>query len=359
MAAITNFLSRFDVTSLVTILDIQIALALVIIALLIKGVIARIIIGIVYKITKNTKKARESEMYSPIKKMIVFLAIYVALYIIPKGERTAYIITEVFKVIIIIFITKLITTLVHSDSKFLKKFLKKSEDYKVNDFVCKIIRGLIWLVSCFVIINELGFAYKITGLLTGLGFASAIIALAAQELVKNLLSGASILTDKPFELGDWIEVENYEGTVEDITFRSTRIKALNNTVITIPNSVITSEYVINWNRLRSRRLEITLPLHLDTKSDEIKKIVKQIKVVLASNPNVIADTIQVNFAGISDSSADIYMFMYVNKQQYVDFLNVKEEVFCSLLALIEKDNIELAYPTQTVYLKNNSEGEIK
>ena len=168
-----------------------------------------------------------------------------------------------------------------------------------------------------------------------------------------------IFLDKPFIVGDWIEMSPYEGTVEDITFRSTRIKALNNTVITIPNSVITSEYVINWNRLRSRRLEITLPLHLDTKSDEIKKIVKQIKVVLASNPNVIADTIQVNFAGISDSSADIYMFMYVNKQQYVDFLNVKEEVFCSLLALIEKDNIELAYPTQTVYLKNNSEGEIK
>lgn len=96
---------------------------------------------------------------------------------------------------------------------------------------------------------------------------------------------------------------------------------------------------------------------MDTKSDEIRKIVKQIKVVLASNPNVIEDTIQVNFAGISDSSADIYMFMYINKQQYIDFLNVKEEVFCSLLALIEKDNIELAYPTQTVYLKNHSEGE--
>lgn len=188
MATITNFLSHFDVTSLVTILDIQIALALVIIALLIKGVVARIIIGIVYKITKNTKKAKESEMYSPIKKMVVFLAIYVALYIIPKGERTAYIITEIFKIIIIIFVTKLITTLVYADSKFLKKFLKKNEDDKVNDFVCKIIRALIWGVSFFVIINETGYAENLAGLLTGLGFASAIIALAAQELVKNLLS---------------------------------------------------------------------------------------------------------------------------------------------------------------------------
>lgn len=87
----------------------------------------------------------------------------------------------------------------------------------------------------------------------------------------------------------------------------------------------------------------------------IKKIVKQIKVVLASNPNVIEDTIQVNFAEIAESSANIKMFMYVTETNYNRYLNVKEEILCSLLALIEKDNIELAYPTQTVYVKN-SEG---
>ena len=76
----------------------------------------------------------------------------------------------------------------HFDRKILKKFLKKSENDKVNAFVCKIIRGIIWTISIFVIISELGFLEDISGLITGLGFASAIIALAAQELVKNLLS---------------------------------------------------------------------------------------------------------------------------------------------------------------------------
>lgn len=81
-------------------------------------------------------------------------------------------------------------------------------------------------------------------------------------------------------------------------------------------------------------------------------------MILASNPNVIEDTIQVNFAAISDSSADIKMFMYINETNYIKFLNIKEEILCNLLSLIEKDNIELAYPTQTVYIKNN-EGEAK
>ncbi|MBO5397651.1 MAG: mechanosensitive ion channel [Clostridia bacterium] len=165
-----------------------------------------------------------------------------------------------------------------------------------------------------------------------------------------------MLTDKPFELGDWIEVGSYAGSVVDISFRSTRIKTVGNSIVTIPNSVITSEYVINWNRLKSRRLDITLGLHLDTTSEKIRKIVKQIKIVLANNPNVIEDTIQVNFSEISDSSVDIKMFMYINETDYLKFLNIKEEILCSLLKLIEKENIELAYPTQTIYLKN-SEGE--
>lgn len=95
---------------------------------------------------------------------------------------------------------------------------------------------------------------------------------------------------------------------------------------------------------------------MDTTSEKIRKIVKQIKIVLANNPNVIEDTIQVNFSEISDSSVDIKMFMYINETDYLKFLNIKEEILCSLLKLIEKENIELAYPTQTIYLKN-SEGE--
>lgn len=188
MTQITNFLSSIDLNSLITIFDIQIALALVIIAWLIKGVVARIIIGTVYKFTKNTKKAKESEMYGPIKKMFVILAVYIALRIIPKGERMTYIIDEIFKVVIIIFVTKFLTTFIHSDSKHLKRLFKKPDTYKVNELFCKILRGFIWVIAFFVITNELGYAEQINTLIAGLGFVSAIFALAAQELVKNLLS---------------------------------------------------------------------------------------------------------------------------------------------------------------------------
>ena len=355
MIKITELLSNINLNSLMKIFNIQIAIAIVVISFLFRNVLARVIIRISYYITKKEKtEPKESEMYPVLRKMILMVGIYISLTILPKGERFTYIVNETFKVIVILFITKFITTLVNKDSKYLKKLLNKSDNSTVNDFLCKFIKTFIWITSIFIIFSEIGI--DLSGLVTGLGIGSAAIALAAQELVKNLISGASILTDKPFVIGDWIEVGTFSGTVVDITFRSTRIKTINNTLITIPNSVITSEYVINWNTLKSRRLDLVLNLELNTTTDKIKKIIKEIKLVLVTNPHVIEDTIQVNFAEIGSCSSDIKMFMYVNETNYIKFLNIKEEILCSLLELIEKENIELAYPTQTVYLRNE-EGE--
>ena len=357
MNKITEALSRIDLNSLITIFDIQIALAIMVISFLFKGVVSRFAIKIAYLLTKHDKTdVRNSKMYVPLRRMILCIGLYISLRIIPTSAQITYYINEVFKIIVIIFITKGITSIMTKDSKVFKKILRMSESDSVNDFFCRIYRGLTWIVSIFIIMKELGF--DLSGLATGLGLVSAVIALAAQELVKNLISGFSILTDKPFVIGDWIEVGEYSGTVMDISFRSTRIKALNNTLITIPNSKIATEYVINWNRLKSRRMELILNLDLNTPTDKIKKIIKEMKLVLKKNSHVLEDTVQVNFDQIASCSNDIKIFLYINETSYIKYLNAKQDVLCDLLTLIEKENIELAYPTQTVYVKN-TEGEIE
>ena len=357
MNQITDALSKIDLNSLITIFNIQIALAVIVISFLFKGVLSKFIIKIVYIITKHDNtEIKSSKMYGPLRRMVLCIGIYIALRIIPTSAQVTYYINEVFKIIVIIFITKGLTSLMTKDSKIFKKILNISENDTVNNFFCKIFRGLTWIIALFVIMTELGF--DLSGLATGLGLVSAVLALAAQELVKNLISGFSILTDKPFVLGDWIEVGEYSGTVMDISFRSTRIKALNNTLITIPNSKIATEYVINWNRLKSRRLELILGLDLNTPTEKIKRIIKKMKLVLKKNSHVIEDTVQVNFDQIASCSNDIKIFLYINETSYIKFLNAKQDVLYDLLTLIEKENVELAYPTQTVYVKN-TEGEIE
>lgn len=355
MNQITEALSGIDLNSLIAIFDIQIALAIIVCAFLFKGVLSKFILKVIYFFSKTEKKdVKQSKMYNPLKRMILYIGFYAALRILPTSNQINYIADEAFKIVIIVFVTRGITSIMTKDSKIFKRILNLSENDTVNDFFCKIFRGLTWIISIFVIMKELGF--DLSGLATGLGLVSAVIALAAQELVKNLLSGFSILTDKPFVIGDWIEVGDYAGTVIDITFRSTRIKPINNTIITIPNSVIASSYVINWNRLKSRRLDMVFGLDLNTSTEKIKKTIKEMKLVLKNNPHVIEDTIQVHFDAISSCSSDIKIYLYVNETEYVKFLNAKQEILCSLLTLIEKENIELAYPTQTVYVKN-TEGE--
>lgn len=351
MDKITEALSKIDLNSLITIFDIQIALAVVIVSLLFRGVLSKFVLKIVYLITKEDQsEVKKSKMYIPLKRMFFFIGLYIAFRFIPTSAQVTYYTNETFKVIVIIFITQALTSIMTKDSKIFKKILNLSESDTVNDFFCKLFRLLTWIVSIFILMTELGF--DLSGLATGLGLVSAVIVLAAQELVKNLLSGFSILTDKPFVLGDWIEVGEFAGSVMDISFRSTRIKTVNNSLVTIPNSKIASEYVINWNRLKNRRLDLTLGLDLNTSTEKIKKTIKEIKLVLKSNPHVIEDTIQVHFDKIASCSSDIKIFLYVNETDFLKFLNIKQEILCSLLTLIEKENIELAYPTQTVYLKN-------
>jgi MscS family membrane protein len=350
MEALQAKLANINITELIAFFDILIALAITIIVFLFRGILARIVLKISYKIRKEKGDVKESSMYKPLKIFFFLAGAYIAIRTLPLNSQIMRTATDIFKIVVMIFITKCITSVIDPKSIFFKSFLNYSNNNMVNNFICKIIRALIWIIAIFVIlyINKI----NLNGLAAGLGIGSAVIALAAQDLVKSLLSGVAILTDKPFNIGDWIEVGDFAGSVTDITFRSTRIKTANNSVITIPNSTVMSEYVTNWNKLTSRRFDLTLNLSLQTTTEKIKKIVKQIKVVLENNPNVVQNSVQVHFDGISSCSSDIKIFLYIKEKDYIKFLDVKQDLLCDLLYLVEKENIDLAYPTQTLYVKN-------
>lgn len=360
MEGIKEILASIDINNLLKIFDIQIALAVFAIFLVGRKVFSTIIIKLYYKITKCNKVAKESSMYKPLNTFFLFLGICISVNFLPIGTQAIYVINKVFKILLIFLVFKSISTQITPDSVFLKNFFKEPGNKAINNFICKFIRVFLWMIFFVIFVNELGYNLDgLSGLVTGLGIGSAAIALAAQDLVKSLISGVVILTDKPFVIGDWIELGTYQGTVIDITFRSTRIQSFNNSIVTIPNSIITTEYVINWNKLKSRRFDCILNLSLNTTAEDIKSIVKKIKVVLENNSEVIKDTVQVSFNEISNCSSDIKIFLFVKRTDYAEFLKVKQDILCDLLEVIERENVELAYPTQTVYLKKEEEMEVK
>lgn len=337
--------------------SVQISLIIILIVFIIRPILASAILKMWKIISKGDFEVKKHPMYGTLKLFFVFLSIAIAVKIMPFSEKVIDSWNEIFKIVNILFIAKFLTVIVSKDSKIMKKTIATSQNETVNTFVCKVIRGIIWLTSIFIVITDLG--YNLTGLVAGLGVGSVIISLAAQDTVKSLLSGVVIFTDKPFEIGDWVEIGEYQGTVVDITFRSTRIKSYDNSIITIPNSVVTTAYVKNWNKLKSRRFDCILSLDKNTSVEKTKKLVGQIKLILKENNKVKADTVQVFFDSINSYSNDIKIFLYVNEIDYIKFSKIKESLYYELLSLLEKENVELAYPTQTIQIKENGIDKIK
>ena len=350
-----DLIHSINVESLLKFFDSQMAIGLFLFFTIFRGVFSRLVIRCYYMIIKKDKSPKESSMYKPLNIFFVLLGIFCMINMLPTNQKALDLMNQTFSVVVIFYITKALSTLITEDSVLGKKYFKNSKNPAVDKFVCNILRVCLWVVFALVAATRLGFDLSVfSGLVAGLGIASAGAALAAQDMVKSILSGIAILSDKPFVIGDWIEVDQFQGTVIDITFRSTRIKSFNNAVITIPNSTITSNYVVNWNRLTSRRFDCILNLALDTPSDKIKKLVKEIKVMLQNDPKVIKETVEVALNDISVNSCNIKIFLYVREAEYAKFLHAKQDILCDLLYLFEKENIELAYPTQTLFVKERN-----
>lgn len=349
MNNILNFFSQINFKEF----NIQIAIAVFLVFLIFRGVFSQIILKIVNVITKNKEKVKDNKLYKLLHNFFIFLGLYLAVRMLSDSERVIGIANTCFKLICIVFIASGVNSFVSTDAKVFKRVFNYSKNDIVNNFICKVIRGAVWVITGYIILKELG--YDLTGLVAGFGIGSVIISLAAQDTVKNLISGVAIMTDNTFALGDYIAVGNFEGTVIDISFRSTRIRARDNTIITIPNATIASEYVVNWNRLNSRKLEFVLSLTLDTTSQKIEDVIEKIKFVLRNSPDVLPDSVRVHLDEISSYSSDIRIFLYVNRTDYIEFLDVKEKILCEVLKLIKIENIELAYPTQTLFVENKDD----
>ena len=292
-------------------------------------------------------KIKENVIYKNVKTIFIVLGIYLSILSLQLPYDFMNIFNKISKIIFIILITKLAADLADPKVSLLKRFVKDEEKGQSSyKFITKIIRGLIYIIGAFIIISEIG--YDISGIITGLGLSGVVIALAAQDIAKNLFAGVAILTDKTFKVGDYIEIDNISGNIEDISFRTTRIRTMDNSLITLPNSILSDGKVINWNENQKRRYEFNLRFKLNSNVTILKEMSNRIKFVLKTNKDIIQDNINVNFTEILDDSVKLNIYFYTPIVEYTKFLEFKSEINIMILAMLEKEGIELAYPTQSI-----------
>lgn len=319
-------------------------------------IVSRIIISIVHKLMKSEKKATESGFYKPLKYFFYVLGFYISIYTLGTTKGIEKLADKALRIIVIVLLAKGIADSLNPDSPIFNIINKNSKKENNNDalnlFLSKVLKTLVYIIMAFVVITEFG--YDLSGLAAGLGIASAAVALAAQDIVKSLIGGFTIITDRPFDIGDYIEIGGgvYTGTVVDITFRSTRLKVINNSIITIPNSLLVSEYIVNWNKLESRMIENNLRISLESTTEQINRCISKIITVLNTNDIVLEDTTEVHLDRIGEDCNNIFVRTYISITDYSEYLKAKDKILCDILDVLERENIELVYPTQTVYAKN-------
>lgn len=192
----------------------------------------------------------------------------------------------------------------------------------------------------------------LSSVITGVGIGGAAVAFIAKDSLAGVVSGVLLLLDKPFVIGDWVTINDVEGHVEDISFRSTRIRTFSQGLVILPNTVISTATIINWSKMEKRRVRFDLGLSYQTTPEQLQDCVTRIQALLNTFDQIEKETIAVHFTSFGDYSLNIQIIYYTYHTQLAPYLAIQEDVNIKLLKLCDELNVDIAFPTQTILTTN-------
>lgn len=223
-------------------------------------------------------------------------------------------------------------------------------EQKLTRVLGQITKAIIVILGIAVILETWG--YDVNGLIAGLGIGGLAVALAAQNTIANLLGYFVILADEPFRIGEYVVFNNISGTVEHIGFRSTRIRVLDQSLVSVPNDTVMNASITNWSRLAKRRLNITIGIEYSSSSDQILSVVQAIRDMLMHHEQVQDDSITVQFVEFNASSLDIMVICFINTPAWGDFQAVKQDINLKIIDIVTERGVSMAFPSRTVYVEH-------
>ena len=288
---------------------------------------------------------------APVKFAIILLGIWIAIHRLVYPDSFVKVVDNAYSILIVLDITWFFGRLF---SSLLQVYWGKQSNGQANKMmpiIKRTILVIVWLIGIVMALSNVG--VNISALLGTLGIGGIAFALAAQDTVKNVFGAFTILTDKPFSIGDTIRVDSYEGTVVDVGVRSTKIINYDKRIITFPNYKITDTSIVNISSEPMRRVVLNLGLTYDTTSEKMKEALELLKSIpkrvenVSSNPSDIVAV----FTEYSDSALVIMYIYFIEKQG--DILGVTSNMNMEILAAFNKAGLNLAFPTRTVYIQKD------
>lgn len=228
------------------------------------------------------------------------------------------------------------------------KFSIKAEDM-LFPFFARVVKVFIFVFGFVMIAFEWG--YDINGFVAGLGIGGLALALGAKDVLSHIFAGMALAIDKPFNVGDLISTDSkVEGIVEDMNFRSTKIRTLDKALVSVPNAVIANEYIYNWTRRKNRRVKFFISLTHDTDVNTLKKTTERIRKLLDTHDGVEEDSVMVAFDSYTPHSLDILILYVTNTSDFNEFTLIKEELNYEILDVVKNQGLTIALPAQSIRL---------
>jgi small-conductance mechanosensitive channel len=282
---------------------------------------------------------------------LYLLSIYIAFTTLKWPVETLHLAKIIFLVVVVFFVLRIITAgIAYFILLYLKRIDRDNSRQKQATGLIIIINAVLWVVAIIFILDNLG--YNVGTLLAGLGIGGIAIALAAQTILGDLFSYFVIFFDKPFEIGDFIIVDDKMGTVDYIGIKTTRLQALSGEQLIFSNKDLTGARVHNYKRMPSRRIVFKIGVTYETPSEKLEKIPGIVKEIIIAEGDVRFD--RGNFSAFGNFSLD-FEFVYIVMNADYNFYMVKQEsIYFAILKAFEKEGIEFAYPTQKLFLANET-----
>ncbi|MBE0601052.1 MAG: mechanosensitive ion channel family protein [Firmicutes bacterium] len=351
--SIQDYFQSVDLTALL------IVCGLVVLIFIIKQPLVSLILKLAFTSLRRKAPARYEELKEKLAKplgYVLFLSLLlIALPYVSLQDVTYNLIQKILTTILLLvsYLTLYRALMIAVNWRFQTQARRKPDKINLSarNFLISGIRVVLIILAAISVLTP--WVGSLSGLIAGLGISSLAVALAAQDSLSNFFGSISLMLDKPFDVGDFITLpDNQMGTVEHVGLRSTRIRQLSGSLVSIPNAKLALDVIDNETKRTQRRIHFTVGLEYRTPDDQLTAFIKAVEALLLHDPDVLDDSIKVWFDAFADSSLTVGVIYRVNIADYFQMLTVKERINYGVLLAAKQTGVSMAFPSVSVYNAN-------
>lgn len=344
-----------------TIQEYLIALAIILGGILILQLFRKIIVSRLKKWADRTESPLDNLAINALEKFALpalnFFVVYLGVNYLTLSDNAAKVVKVAVAVLVTYFVLRLISSVaLHGLQSFVRRQDQGEEKVKQLGGIMLILNIIIWVVGIIFLFDNLG--YPVGTLIAGLGIGGIAVALAAQNILGDLFNYFVIFFDRPFEIGDFIVLDDKKGNVEHIGIKTTRLKSITGEQLVLSNSDLTKSRLHNFKRMDRRRIEFNIGITYQTPLEQVKEVPEIIRNIITSIDGITLD--RTHFMAYGDFSLVFQTAYFVENADYNVYMDIQQTINLNLLEEFQKRKIEFAYPTQSIFLtpthnENNKE----